>query len=343
MKKLLNTLFVTKDGAYIHKERETVVVEVNREKLLQLPMLALANIFCFGRINVSPPFMASCAENGVGLAFFSQYGRFQARVQGRQTGNVLLRKEQYRWSDSIEKSTEIAKYIVGAKIANSRTVLQRTVRNTPGCEGWKEIERAGHEMKKALTNLKDTTELESVRGREGEAANTYFGIFNHLITQQKEDFVFNGRNRRPPTDPVNALLSFIYAVMLQDCVSALEGVGLDPYVGFLHRDRPGRQSLALDILEEFRAFLGDRLVLSLINLQQVKKGDFNFTESGAVLLGEKTRKTLLTAYQKRKQKELIHPVLNEKVRIGLLFHVQALLLARHIRGDMDYYPAFVWR
>ncbi|MBI5184318.1 MAG: CRISPR-associated endonuclease Cas1, partial [Nitrospinae bacterium] len=214
MKKLLNTLFVTTEGAYIHKERETVVVEINREKVLQLPMLSLANIFCFGRINVSPPFMASCGESGVGLAFFTEYGRFQARVQGRQTGNVLLRREQYRWADSIEKSAEIAKYTVAAKIVNSRTVLQRTIRNTPDCEGWEEIEKTIQEMKGTLTRLKATAELESVRGREGEAANAYFGIFSRLITQQKEDFCFNGRNRRPPTDPVNALLSFTYAVML---------------------------------------------------------------------------------------------------------------------------------
>lgn len=343
MKKLLNTLFVTTEGAYLHKERETVVVEVNRKKVLQLPMISLSNIFCFGRVNLSPQFMANCAEKGVGVAFFNEYGRFHVRMQGPQTGNVLLRRKQYRWADDEHKSADIARFIVAAKVVNSRTVLQRSLRNNSQCHGNGSLTKAVNDIKRTLKQLEDNQELDTIRGREGEAANSYFNVFNHLIVKQKDDFVFTGRNRRPPKDTVNALLSFIYAVILQDCVSALEGVGLDPYVGFLHRDRPGRHSLALDILEEFRAFIGDRLALSLVNLQQVKKNDFQFTENGAVLLGDKVKKTLLTAYQKRKQEELCHPVLKEKVQIGLLFHTQALLLARYIRGDIDYYPAFVWR
>lgn len=343
MKKLLNTLFVTTDGAYLHKERETVIVEIEHKKVLQLPLLSLSNIFCFGRINLTPQFMLACSENGIGIAYFSEYGRFQARIQGPQTGNVLLRREQYRWADDPQKTADISRYIIAAKITNSRTVIQRSLRNNPACLGETELKIAVAELKRTLQKLQEISDLEVLRGREGEAANSYFSIFQHLIVQQKDDFVFSGRNRRPPKDPVNALLSFIYAIMLQDCVSALEGVGLDPYVGYLHRDRPGRQSLALDLLEEFRAFLGDRLALSLINLQQVKKTEFKFSESGAVLMSDAARKTLLTAYQNRKQETLKHPILNEEIKIGLLFHAQALLLSRFIRGDLDYYPAFVWR
>lgn len=343
MKKLLNTLFVTTNGAYVHKERETVIVEIEQKKVLQLPMLALSNIFCFGRVSLSPPFMSACSEKGIGIAFFNEFGRFQARIQGPQTGNVLLRRQQYRWADDLKKSATISRYIIAAKISNSRSVIQRTIRNNPNVENVTELKTTVSELKRTLNKLQNEFELDSLRGREGEAANCYFGIFNHLITQQKDDFKFSGRNRRPPKDTINALLSFIYAIMLQDCVSALEGVGLDPYVGFLHRDRPGRQSLALDLLEEFRAFLGDRLALNLVNLQQLKKSDFRYTENGAVLMSDDARKTLLAAYQKRKQDELVHPILQEKVKIGLLFHAQALLLSRHIRGDLDYYPAFIWK
>ncbi len=343
MKKLLNTLFVTTDGAYLHKDRETVVVEIDRKKVLQLPLLSLSNIFCFGRIVLTPQFMFACSKKGIGIAFFNEYGRFQARVQGPQAGNVLLRREQYRWADNTQKTAVIARYIIAAKIANSRTVIQRMLRNNPDCQGVKELKIAVTELKRTLQKIQSVSELNVLRGKEGEVANRYFKIFQHLIVKQKEDFLFSGRNRRPPKDPVNALLSFIYVIMLQDCASALEGVGLDPYVGYLHRDRPGRQSLALDLLEEFRAFLGDRLALNLINLQKIKKKDFRYSENGAVLLSDDARRTLLEAYQKRKQETLMHPILKEKVKIGLLFHTQALLLSRHIRGDLDYYPAFIWR
>ncbi|MBU3916161.1 type I-C CRISPR-associated endonuclease Cas1c [bacterium] len=343
MKKFLNTLFVTTDGAYLHKDRETVVVEIERKKVLQLPLLSLSNIFCFGSIVLTPQFMFACSEKNIGIAFFNKYGRFQARVQGPQTGNVLLRRQQYRWADDPEKTVAISRYIIASKIANSRTVIQRMLRNNPDCQGITELKIAVTELKRTLQKIQTISDLDILRGKEGETANRYFKIFQHLITKQTEDFIFSGRNRRPPRDSVNALLSFIYAIMLQDCVSALEGVGLDPYVGYLHRDRPGRQSLALDLLEEFRAFLGDRLALSLINLQKIKKKDFRYSENGAVLMSDDARKTLLEAYQKRKQETLKHPVLKEDIKIGLLFHAQALLLSRHIRGDLDYYPAFIWR
>lgn len=343
MKKLLNTLFVTTEGAYVHKDRETVVVEVDRKKVLQLPLLTLSNIYCFGRISITPQFMLACSKSGIGIAYFNEYGKFQARIQGPQTGNVLLRRQQYRWADLPSKSTDIARYIVAAKIANSRTNIQRMLRNFPDCEGKTELKIAVASLKRLLHKTKTIEDLDSLRGKEGEAANIYFGVFQHLITQQKSDFQFKHRNRRPPRDPVNALLSFIYSIMLQDVVSALEGVGLDPYVGFLHRDRPGRQSLALDLLEEFRTFIGDRLALTLINTQQLSISDFTLTESGAVMMSDNARKLLLTSYQKRKQETLKHPILKESVKIGLLFHIQALLLSRYIRGDMEYYPAFIWR
>lgn len=343
MKKLLNTLFVTTEGAYLHKNRETVVVDIEKKTALQLPFLSLSNICCFGRISLSPQLMLACSQQGIGISFFSPYGRFQARVQGPQTGNVLLRRQQYRLTDDLEESAKVVRYIVAAKISNSRAVIQRMLRNNPECDAGKDLKLAADQLKRILKFLPDITDIDVIRGKEGEAAAKYFHVFDKLVVQQKDEFSFSGRNRRPPTDPVNALLSFIYSIMLQDCVSALEGVGLDPYVGFLHRDRPGRQSLALDILEEFRACIGDRLALSLINLKQIKKSDFKYMENGAVQLSDSARKTLLSAYQKRKQESVQHPVLKEDVKIGLLFHTQAMLLSRFIRGDIDFYPAFVWR
>ena len=343
MKKLLNTLFVTTEGAYLRKRRETLVVEIQKEAVLQIPLIALSNIYCFGRSNMSPAFMHHCAKLGIGIAFFSMYGRFLARVQGTKSGNVLLRREQYRIADDLERSGEVSRYIICSKISNSRNVLQRALRNYPDTSHIDELRRAIGEMYFAIRQASATDNLDTLRGLEGESAHSYFSVFDHLIVQQKGDFVFSGRNRRPPRDPINAMLSFVYAVMLQDCVSALEGVGLDSYVGFLHRDRPGRQSLGLDLLEEFRAALADRLVLSMINLQQVKTEDFKVSENGAVLLGDKLKKAILAEYQKRKQQEVWHPVIKEKVKVGLLFHVQAMLLARHIRGDIDFYPAYLWR
>ncbi len=343
MKKLLNTLFVTTDGAYIRKMRETLAVEIEKKTALRLPLVSLSNIYCFGRVNMSPALMSHCSELGIGIAFFNSYGRFQARIQGPKSGNVLLRREQYRQADDLSKSGDIARYIIGAKIANSRSVLQRAARNSSDDNSAEAIKDAVNKLSSCLRHVARDEVLDSLRGIEGEAARCYFDVFDHLIVKQKDTFTFEGRNRRPPRDPVNAMLSFAYSIMLQDCVSALEGVGLDPYVGFLHRDRPGRQSLALDMQEEFRAFVADRLVLSMINLQQLKADNFKVSENGAVLLGDKLIKEMLAEYQKRKQKEIQHPVIKEKVKIGLLFHVQAMLLARYLRGDLDYYPAYLWR
>jgi CRISP-associated protein Cas1 len=343
MKKYLNTLYITKEGAYVHKERETVVVEVERKKVLQLPIHTIGNFFCFGNIMVSPQFMAFCSKNGAGLAFFSTYGKFLARVQGPISGNVLLRREQYRRSDNPDKTLDIVKNIVGAKVASTRTSLQRTLRNYPDIKEKDRIAAVVSKLKFILQQINIGASIDIVRGYEGEAAALYFSVFDALILKMKDKFYLQGRNRRPPRDNVNALLSFLYTIVLQDCVSACEGVGLDPAVGFLHRDRPGRPGLALDLLEEFRAYIADRLVLNMINLRQISAKGLISTESGAVRMDDETRKKVLTSYQERKQEEITHPFLKEKIKIGLVFHVQAMLMSRFIRRDIDFYPPFIWK
>jgi CRISPR-associated protein Cas1 len=343
VKQLLNTLFVTTQGAYLAKTGETVEVLHEQQTKLRVPIHTLGSIVCFGNVGCSPFLMGLCGEKNVHLSFLSENGRFLARVHGPVSGNVLLRKEQYRRSDNLTESALIARSIVLAKIANSRVVLQRALRDRPQSDGRETIEKALLDMGQNLEDLKQAAELDYIRGIEGIAANTYFGIFDHLITVNKENFYFKDRNRRPPLDNVNALLSFVYTLLVHDIGAALEGVGLDPAVGFLHRDRPGRPSLALDLMEEMRAYLADRLVLSLINRQQVSSRGFKTTESGAVQMDEQTRKTVLVSWQKRKQEEIIHPFLQEKIQIGLLPHVQAMLMARYLRGEMDGYPPFLWR
>jgi len=343
MKQLLNTLFVTTQGAYLSKTGETVEVRHEHETKLRVPIHTLGSIVCFGNVTASPFLMGLCGEKNVTLSFLTEHGRFLARVQGPVSGNVLLRKEQYRRSDDLNASAEIARTLILAKIANSRIVLQRALRDRPDCENKANLERALADMADQLDQLKQSGDLETVRGIEGLAANTYFGCFNALITANTEAFFFTQRSRRPPLDNVNALLSFLYTLLVHDVRSALESVGLDPAVGFLHRDRPGRPSLALDIMEELRSYLADRLVLSLVNRQQVKPDGFTKTESGAVYMDDDTRKTVLVAWQKRKQEEITHPFLQEKIRLGLLPHVQALLMARFLRGDLEGYPPFFWR
>lgn len=343
MKKHLNTLFVTTQGAYLSKEGETVAVKVNQEVRLRVPVHTIGGIVCFGNVSCSPFLMGFCCENGVGISFLSEYGRFLARVQGPVSGNVLLRREQYRKADDIDYSAIIAKAFVTGKIANCRTVLQRALRDHSGKTDEETLRKGVDGLNRSLQSLALNQTLDAVRGLEGDAAHSYFNVFDHLIVAQKESFSFQERNRRPPMDNVNCLLSFLYTLLMHDCRGALESVGLDPAVGFLHRDRPGRPSLALDLMEEFRPFLADRLALSLINLRQVQDKGFKKTEAGAVTMSEETRKTLLVAYQERKQEEILHPFLDEKVSIGILFHVQALLLARCLRGDLDGYPPFIWK
>jgi CRISP-associated protein Cas1 len=340
MKKYLNTLYVTTQGSYIRKEGETVVVSVERETKLRMPIHNLESIVCFGNISCSPYVMQHCAENNVLMSFMSLNGRFLARVQGPVSGNVLLRREQYRRADNPLTSAIIARSMLGAKLTNCRAILQRAVRDHGETDSLAAtILRLGITIGK-LQNAKD---LNSLRGLEGDASKAYFSVFDQMITSQKDDFRFQGRNRRPPLDNVNALMSFIYTLLVHDCTGALEGVGLDPQVGFLHRDRPGRPSLALDLMEEFRAFFADRLTISLINLRQVGARGFVKRESGAVEMSENTRKTVITAYQKRKQEEIKHPFLGEKAPLGTCFHLQALLLARFLRGDLDGYAPFIYK
>lgn len=343
MKRLLNTLYVTTQGAYLAREGETVVVRVEHETKLRVPIHTLDGIICFGQVACSPPLMGLCGERHVTISFLSERGRFWARVQGPTSGNVFLRREQYRRADDEERTAAIARTVVTAKIANCRTVLLRALRDHPNTPHTPSLDAATHGLSRILENLRHPIPTDVVRGCEGEASRTYFSVFDHLIVAQKEDFVFRERSRRPPLDDINALLSFLYTLLTHDMTSALEGVGLDPAVGFLHRDRPGRPSLALDLIEELRPFLADRLALSLVNRQQVKGSGFEKVESGAVSMDDATRKEVLVAYQRRKQERLRHPFLGEEIEIGLIPHVQALLLARHLRGDLEGYPPFLWR
>jgi len=343
MKKHLNTLFVTTQGTYLAKEGETVVVKVDKEIRLRIPVHTLGGIVCFGQVSCSPYLMGFCAERDVSISFLSEHGRFLARVQGPVSGNVLLRREQYRHADNREESAAIATSVLTGKLANCRTVLQRALRDHESKLDGDGLRHTSKRLACSLQSLKTEHSLEVIRGIEGDAAHMYFSVFDHLIVSQKEDFNFRQRNRRPPLDKVNCLLSFLYTLLVHDVRSALESVGLDPAVGFLHRDRPGRPGLALDIMEEFRPVIADRLALSLINLSKVKKKGFTQTDSGAVLMDDETRKTVLVAYQQRKQDEIIHPFLGEKMTIGRLFHTQALLMARYLRGDLDGYPPFIWK
>lgn len=343
MKKYLNTLFVTTQAAYLKKEGESVVVSVEHEVRLRVPVHTLGGIVCFGNVMCSPFLMHHCAQNAVQISFLSENGRFLARVEGSVSGNVHLRRRQYRMADDLAESAALARCMLLGKAANARTVLLRAGRDHGGKDGMDEVAEAATRIGGLLRGLENETDLDAVRGREGDVSRQYFSVFDRLITVQKEDFFFRGRNRRPPMDNMNALLSFIYTLLAHDCTGALEAVGLDPQVGFLHRDRPGRPSLALDLMEEFRPFFADRLALSLVNLRQVQAGGFKQTESGAVEMTDDTRKALLVAYQKRKQEEMVHPFLNESVPLGLCFHLQALLLARYIRGDLDGYPPLIWK
>ena len=343
MKKHLNTLFVTTQGAYLSKEGETVVVKAENEVRIRVPVHTLGGIVCFGNVGCSPFLMGFCAENDVAISFLSERGRFLARVQGPVSGNVLLRREQYRKADDQSASVEVAKSVLTGKLANCRTVLQRALRDHGEKMNGEAVKGVSSRMSYYLERLNEETNLDTLRGIEGDAAHMYFGVFNELITTQKEDFFFEERNRRPPLDNVNSLLSFVYTLTMHDVRSALESVGLDPAVGFLHRDRPGRPGLALDLMEEFRPFLADRLVLSLINLKKVQKDGFKKTESGAVIMSDETRKEVLVSYQNRKQEEMMHPFIGEKIHVGMLFHIQALLFSRYLRGELDAYPPFIWR
>ena len=340
MRRHLNTLYITTQGAWLNKDGANIVVSLEGKEIGRVPMHNIGGIVGFGRVLVSPPLMGACAEAQISIAFLSEEGRFLARVVGPQSGNVLLRREQYRRADAPDGCAAIARSVVVAKILNQRAVIRRALRDHGGNA---DAETVVERLTAIARRVDAATDVDVVRGFEGESANAYFSVFNHLVVGDKETFRFSTRNRRPPLDPINALLSFVYSLLAHDTRAALEGVGLDPSVGFLHRDRPGRHGLALDLMEEFRPFFADRLVLSLINRKQLAAKNFRTFDNGAVLLTDEGRKTLLAAYQDRKREEIEHPFLGEKVTVGLLWHLQAQLLARHLRGDIDGYPPFIWK
>lgn len=344
VKKLLNTVYVTTEGATLRKNGENLVAELDGEERARVPLHMLASVVVFGPIHVSPALMAACAAAGISIALLDRNGRFQARVEGPTTGNVLLRRAQYRASDAPES---IVRSVVVGKVANQRSVLMRALRDygddfDPASRS--AISGAAERLAHILRRVELAGErLDQLRGSEGEAANHYFSVFDHLIRTPDSELRWTGRSRRPPLDPINALLSFLYTLLTHDCRSACESIGLDPSVGFLHRDRPGRPSLALDLMEELRPVLADRLALSLINRRQLRARDFETRDGGAVLLKDEARKTVLTAWQERKKEERQHAFLGEKAPIGLVPYLQAQMLARHLRGDLDAYPPWFWK
>lgn len=342
MKHLGNVLYVTTPEAYLTLDGETVVVKKDEQTSTRLPLHNIENIVCFTWQGASPALMGACADRNIGLTFLTPSGRFQARVTGRVKGNVLLRKKQFEWSEKEAQSVPIAQSFLLGKISNCRKVLERAIRDHAMLVNVEALTGASNFMKETLKAIPQCNSTADLMGFEGSAAKIYFGVFNHLILQQREDFFFKERSRRPPLDNMNSLLSFLYTLLTNECASALETVGLDPFVGFLHADRPGRPSLALDLMEELRPVMVDRLALSLVNRRQITGKGFTQKESGGILMDDETRKAVLTAWQERKKEELVHPYLKEKIPYGLLPHVQAMLLARHLRGDLDAYPPFFW-
>lgn len=343
MRKLLNTLYVTSPDAYMALDGENVVIRQEDQELRRVPLHNLESIVTFGYTGASPALMGACAKAGIGLLFLTANGRFLARVTGEVSGNVVLRRAQARLSDDERASTDIAACFLTGKIYNAKWVIERATRDYPQRLDIDKLKQVSAGLTRALQNLPECGNLGELRGVEGEAATLYFRVLDDLILQQKEAFHFENRVRRPPTDRVNALLSFVYTLLANDCASALECVGLDPYNGFLHRDRPGRASLALDLMEELRAVYADRFVLSLINKRVVQADGFTQKENSAVIMDDDTRKAVLAAWQTRKQDKIVHPFLEEKIEWGLVPFVQSLLLARFIRGDLDAYPPFLWK
>lgn len=342
MKQLLNTLYVSTEGAWLRLEGETLVVMIEKEKRLQVPLHHLGGIVCIGRVNLSSALMARCMEDGRQIVWLNENGRFQARVEGPVSGNILLRQAQHRAADDKEQTLRLARTFIAAKLRNSRQVLLRSARDNKSEQETAALKKAADALAVNLRNLKHADNLDSIRGLEGDAARVYFEQVNHMISPPaRNDFRFERRNRRPPRDPVNALFSFLYALLLTDCRSALETVGLDSQLGFLHAVRPGRHALALDLMEEYRAIFGDRLAFTLINRGQISKKDFDFNPGGSVLLNDSGRKKLLVAYQERKKEQLNHPILEEKIDIGLIPILQARFLARHLRGDTEAYVPYL--
>jgi CRISPR-associated protein Cas1 len=343
MKELLNTLYIFTPGTQLHVESETVRVEVDRETRAQIPMHHLGGLCCFGRVHITPQLIEKFTQEGRFVNWFSEGGRFLARAVGRTSGSVHLRMAQVHVHDDLRRRLPIAKNIVAAKIQNSRATLMRSARDAKSPQDKARLEAASKQLILPLGDCRNCTDLDQLRGVEGAASMTYFGAFRAMVGAQRGDFTFGGRSRRPPRDRVNAMLSLAYALLLTDCISALEGVGLDPQVGMLHSVRAGRPALALDLMEEFRAVVSDRLVLTLINRQQVKGDDFEQREGGGTYLNEQGRKTLVVQYQEKKRREIPHPYLEKQVAYGLLPHLQARLLSRHMRGETEIYPAWLYQ
>ena len=343
MKKLLNTLYVTSENSYLGLDGENIVVYDEQKEVGRLPLHNLEGIVSFGYRGTSPALMGACAERNISLCYLTPQGKFLARVTGKVKGNVVLREQQYRsWKDEVI-GLEIAKNCISGKVYNARWVLERAIRDHGMQIDVDCVKNASLQLKSSLELIQNAESKDQLRGYEGEAASIYFGVFNELILQQKKDFAFQGRNKRPPLDNVNAMLSFVYTMLTNQIAAALEVVGLDPYVGYLHTDRPGRVSLALDLIEEFRAVYADRFVLSLINKKIVNKKNFTRKENGAVLMDDDLRRKLLTEWQNKKKEIITHPFLKEKIEWGMVPYVQAMLLARYLRGDLDGYPVFLWK
>lgn len=342
MKTLANVLYITTPDTYLSLDGENIVIKKDEHTSTRLPLHNLENIVCFNWQGASPALMGACAERGIGLAFLSPNGRFLGRVSGKIRGNVLLRKKQYRISEEETHCVPIASSFLIGKVYNSRKVIERALRDHSMLVDKAALSKASSFLKEILRALLTCRHIAELMAFEGSAAKIYFGVFDQLILQQKDDFRFVERSRRPPLDNMNSLLSFLYTLLTNEVVSALEAVGLDPYVGFLHSERPGRPSLALDLMEELRPVFADRLALSLVNRRQIAAKGFTQKESGGILMDDETRKTVITAWQERKKEEIEHPYLRERIPFGLIPHVQALLLARHLRGDLDAYPPFFW-
>ena len=343
MKHLLNTLYILSEDVYLSLDGENVVANREKQAVARYPLHTLQNIVTFSYAGASPALMGACAERQIGLALCTPRGRFLARVCGEVSGNVLLRREQYRAADDPVQCCRISRTMIFGKLFNARWSIERTRRDHGLRVDGEKLSAAARQMQALLPQVREETSPERLRGLEGVGASAYFGVFDEMILGDRETFAFHGRSRRPPLDAVNALLSFAYSLLAHDCASALESVGLDSYVGFLHRDRPGRESLALDLMEELRPCMADRFVLTLINNRRVKASDFLYAESGAVLLTEDGRKTFLQSWQEKKKETLKHPYLGEKLSWGMIPYIQALLLARYLRGDLDAYPPFLWK
>jgi CRISPR-associated protein Cas1 len=343
MKKLLNTLFINQPDVYLSLDGENIVLIKEQEQLGRLPLHNLESVVSFGYTGASPALMGYCADKNISLVFHTMSGRFLARVIGRSRGNVLLRKRQYRISDDETMSAKIARNFIVGKIYNNKWIIERMTRDYPMRVDLEQFKNTSKHLSSIILEVRVCDDLERLRGLEGQAAISYNKLFDQMILQQKEAFYFHSRSRRPPLDNVNAMLSFAYTLLANDTASALEGVGLDSYVGFLHRDRPGRASLALDVMEELRGVYADRFVLSLINKKVVNGDAFYKKENGAVIMTDDARKKFLTAWQNKKQEKITHPYLSEKISWGLVPYAQALLLARYLRNDLDEYPPFLWK